>query len=77
MRPLGFHGFAVVARDRGDRVVHRTALDHPDVMERIALGAKFWAWMRRFAANGVLIILRAPAYHPSWIQQWEEVATPW
>jgi pimeloyl-ACP methyl ester carboxylesterase len=43
MRPLGFHGFAMVGRDRGDRVVHRTALDHPDVMERIALGAKFWA----------------------------------
>jgi hypothetical protein len=33
----------VDGRDRGDRVVHRTALDHPDVMERIALGAKFWA----------------------------------
>jgi hypothetical protein len=29
--------------------------------------------MRSFVANDVLIILRAPAYHPSWIQQWEEL----
>ena len=43
MRPLGFHGFAMVERDRSNRVMHRTALDHPDEMERIALGAKFWA----------------------------------
>src|SRR3954464_13401579 len=43
MRPLGFHGFAVVERDRSNRVMHRTALDHPDVMERISLGARFWA----------------------------------
>jgi haloacetate dehalogenase len=30
MASLGFHKFAIVGHDRGGRVVHRLALDHPD-----------------------------------------------
>lgn len=32
MRGLGFETFAVVGHDRGGRVAHRMALDHPDVI---------------------------------------------
>jgi len=37
MEALGFPRFAVVGHDRGARVTHRMALDHPDRVERLAL----------------------------------------
>lgn len=37
MRMLGFARFRVAAHDRGARVAHRLALDHPDAVERMAL----------------------------------------
>ena len=37
MRRLGFPRFAVAGHDRGGRVAHRMALDHPDAVERLAV----------------------------------------
>jgi len=37
MRALGHSRFAVIGHDRGGRVAHRMALDHPDVVERLAV----------------------------------------
>ena len=37
MRTLGFERFAVVGHDRGGRVAHRMALDHPGAVERLAV----------------------------------------
>lgn len=37
MRSLGFTRFAVVGHDRGARVAHRMALDHPEVVTRLAV----------------------------------------
>ena len=37
MRSLGFPRFAVVGHDRGARVAHRMALDHPGTVERLAV----------------------------------------
>lgn len=37
MASLGHHRFAVVGHDRGARVAHRMALDHPDRIGRMAL----------------------------------------
>jgi len=37
MRTLGFETFRVLAHDRGARVAHRLALDHPQAVERMAL----------------------------------------
>ncbi|GAA1846669.1 alpha/beta hydrolase [Pseudonocardia ailaonensis] len=37
MAELGFDRFAVVGHDRGARVTHRLALDHPSRVERLAL----------------------------------------
>jgi haloacetate dehalogenase len=37
MRQLGFDHFPVVGHDRGGRVAHRMALDHPQAVERLAL----------------------------------------
>jgi haloacetate dehalogenase len=37
MRVLGFESFKVLAHDRGARVAHRLALDHPQAVERMAL----------------------------------------
>lgn len=37
MRSLGFETFRVLAHDRGARVAHRLALDHPKAVERMAL----------------------------------------
>lgn len=37
MRALGHERFAVAGHDRGGRVVHRMALDHPRVVERAAV----------------------------------------
>jgi haloacetate dehalogenase len=37
MRQLGHERFAVVGHDRGGRVAHRMALDHPDAVERLAV----------------------------------------
>jgi len=37
MRALGFERFAVVGHDRGGRVAHRMALDHPGAVERLAV----------------------------------------
>jgi haloacetate dehalogenase len=37
MRALGFETFAVCAHDRGARVAHRLALDHPQAVSRLML----------------------------------------
>lgn len=37
MHALGFSWFAVVGHDRGGRVAHRMALDHPRAVERLAV----------------------------------------
>ncbi len=37
MRTLGFERFAVVGHDRGGRVAHRMALDHPGAVRRLAV----------------------------------------
>ncbi len=37
MRALGFGSFAVVGHDRGGRVAHRMALDHPESVTRLAV----------------------------------------
>lgn len=37
MRQLGFETFAVIGHDRGGRVGHRMALDHPDRVTRLAV----------------------------------------
>lgn len=37
MRSLGHARFQVLAHDRGARVAHRLALDHPDAVERVLL----------------------------------------
>lgn len=37
MTELGFDTFAVAGHDRGGRVAHRLALDHPDRVERLAV----------------------------------------
>lgn len=37
MRTLGFDKFSVLAHDRGARVAHRLAMDHPDAVERMIL----------------------------------------
>ena len=37
MKTLGFTRFAVVGHDRGGRVAHRMALDHPDAVARMAV----------------------------------------
>jgi len=37
MRAAGFERFAVCAHDRGARVAHRLALDHPDAVSRLML----------------------------------------
>jgi haloacetate dehalogenase len=37
MRSLGFERFAVAGHDRGGRVAHRMALDHPDAVSRLAV----------------------------------------
>ncbi|MGQ9366706.1 alpha/beta fold hydrolase [Azospirillum sp. ST 5-10] len=37
MAALGFERFAVCGHDRGARVAHRMALDHPDRVERLAV----------------------------------------
>ena len=37
MRELGYTRFLVCAHDRGARVAHRMALDHPDAVERLML----------------------------------------
>jgi haloacetate dehalogenase len=37
MAALGFERFALVGHDRGGRVAHRLALDHPDRVSRLAL----------------------------------------
>ena len=37
MRQLGFSRFGVAGHDRGARVAHRLALDHPDAVSRLAV----------------------------------------
>ena len=37
MQHFGFDRFAVVGHDRGGRVAHRLALDHPDAVTRLAV----------------------------------------
>ncbi|PYY67863.1 alpha/beta hydrolase [Pseudomonas jessenii] len=37
MKSLGFEHFSILAHDRGARVAHRLALDHPDAVRRMVL----------------------------------------
>ena len=37
MRHFGFERFPVVGHDRGGRVAHRLALDHPDKVTKVAV----------------------------------------
>lgn len=37
MRHLGFQRFRLAGHDRGGRVAHRLAIDHPDAVERLAV----------------------------------------
>lgn len=37
MHSLGFDRFTVIGHDRGARVAHRMALDHPETVERVAV----------------------------------------
>ncbi len=37
MRELGFPRFSLIGHDRGARVAHRMAVDHPDALERMVL----------------------------------------
>ena len=37
MQELGFRRFSIAAHDRGGRVAHRLALDHPEAVERLAV----------------------------------------
>ncbi len=37
MSQLGFNRFSIAGHDRGGRVAHRLALDHPDSVERVAV----------------------------------------
>ena len=37
MRQLGHEQFSVIGHDRGARVAHRMALDHPDIIRKLAL----------------------------------------
>lgn len=37
MQSIGFNRFSVLAHDRGARVAHRMAADHPDVVDRMML----------------------------------------
>ncbi|QXI31016.1 alpha/beta fold hydrolase [Pseudomonas vanderleydeniana] len=37
MRALGFTQFSILAHDRGARVAHRLALDHPETVQRMVL----------------------------------------
>ena len=37
MRSLGYERFSVAGHDRGGRVAHRMALDHPNAVERLAV----------------------------------------
>jgi haloacetate dehalogenase len=37
MRALGFDRFCVAGHDRGGRVAHRMAIDHPDAVEKLAV----------------------------------------
>jgi haloacetate dehalogenase len=37
MQQLGFEKFALIGHDRGGRVAHRMALDHPDRLTRVAV----------------------------------------
>ena len=67
MEALGFHRFAVVGHDRGARVTHRMALDHPDRVERLALldilptAYVFEHVDRRVATRQLPLVLPQPA----------------
>lgn len=37
MRKLGFHKFLLCGHDRGARVAHRLAIDHPDCVEKVVV----------------------------------------
>ena len=55
MRHFGFEQFSVVGHDRGGRCAYRMALDHPDVVEKLAVldiiptGEAYWRTNMEFA----------------------------
>jgi haloacetate dehalogenase len=57
MRHFGFERFSVAGHDRGGRVAYRLALDHPEIVERLAVldilptGEHFWRTDQAFAQN--------------------------
>ena len=57
MRHFGFERFAVAGHDRGGRVAYRLALDHPEIVERLAVldilptGEHFWRTDQAFAQS--------------------------
>ena len=67
MRHFGFERFLVCAHDRGARVAHRMALDHPDAVERLMLLdiaptlAMYEATDRAFATPLLPLVLPDPA----------------
>ena len=71
MRALGFERFAVVGHDRGGRVAHRMALDHPDAVERIAVldiaptATMYARTDKAFATAVFLVVLPDPARAPA------------
>jgi haloacetate dehalogenase len=57
MRHFGFERLSVAGHDRGGRVAYRLALDHPEIVERLAVldilptGEHFWRTDQAFAQN--------------------------
>jgi haloacetate dehalogenase len=57
MRHFGFERFSVAGHDRGGRVAYRLALDHPEIVERLAVldilptGEHFWRTDQAFAQS--------------------------
>lgn len=71
MRTLGHDRFAVVGHDRGGRVAYRMALDHPDVVTRLAVldiipTIEQWDRLRGTASVGAFhwMFLARPAPFP-------------
>ena len=66
MRELGFARFSVVAHDRGARVAHRLALDHPEAVERLCV-MDIVPTLHHFETAGMEFALGY--YHWFWLAQ--------